>query len=133
MDKLIEGLEITQLGSGPYVITLKEDLLPSEMEEFKKAWKATMCNAEHPKVTALCIPNTMDIESLEDKPLDLTLALQLLKLGHKITRDTWASRYWLDKAVHHQQIKLHLDNGAEEPWIPSSGDLLAEDYKLVKS
>jgi len=131
------GLEIQPLDSSVFLIKLKEDPLPEEIEALKKAWRTAMCYEGAPKVTALLAPNTINIKSLDGATFDFTMALQLLKLGHKITRTYWMDGdnavYWLE-LVDNDIKKGRMCDGNLSYWDDAeSAALLAEDYKLMKS
>jgi len=131
-----EGLEIKPIDSSVCIIKFKEDFSHEEIESFKKAWRTAMCSPGSPKVTALCVPNTIDIKSLEGTTFDFSVALKLLKLGYKVTRTYWMDGdsvvYWLE-LVDNDIRKGRMYAGNLSYWDDAeSAALLAEDYKLMK-
>ena len=76
----------------------------------------------------------------KEKPQNFSWALQWLKDGHKVSRAGWNGKgQWVAAQFPDEHSKmqlpylyLHNAQGKLVPWVPSTGDLFAEDWVIVK-
>ena len=74
--------------------------------------------------------------------MDFGIALNVLKAGHKVTRAGWNGRgmyIQLNKGIDFEFSELcpfftikNIRNSFDT-WVPSVGDLLAEDWSVIES
>jgi len=73
--------------------------------------------------------DTLHLESLEGTTFNFSIALRLLKLGHKINRSPKGTG-WLE--IIRNRIFRRWEDGNTELWNITSEDLLNTDYMLMK-
>lgn len=69
--------------------------------------------------------------------MNFSTALMALKEGHKVTRRGWNGKGMFVQMVeaddeYDAYFLIKLTNGHFSSWLPSSADLLAEDWELAK-
>jgi hypothetical protein len=129
---------LTELKEEGFVFPDKENPFQVEKDydpiEFSKEFPYEML--AHPEFTDFELPE-------EDELLDFEEALMYLKMGHKLARKHW-NGYWfitdaniaeeegLDTTEIENFIAARLANGKIAPAQPFQGDLLAEDWIIIK-
>ena len=76
----------------------------------------------------------------KEKPQNFSWALHWLKDGQKVSRTGWNGKgQWVAAQFPDDHSKmqlpylyLHNAQGKLVPWVPSTGDLFAEDWAIVK-